>query len=45
LGEGFLLGGRGRKIDPVPPGLKGKRDECVKGPEIRCHGVAIIEFE
>jgi hypothetical protein len=35
----------GWKNRPSPPGLKGKRDECMKGPEIRCHGVAIIGFE
>jgi hypothetical protein len=39
--RGFLLG----KGGPSPLGLKGKRDECMKGPEIRCHGVATVGFE
>jgi hypothetical protein len=40
-----FFSGKGGTNRPSPLGLKGKRDECVKDPEIRCHGVAIIGFE
>jgi hypothetical protein len=42
--RGFF-GGEGERNRPSPPGSKGKRDECVKGPEIRYHGVSTVGFK
>jgi hypothetical protein len=45
LGRGVSFRGKGERNRPSPPGSKGKRNECVKGPEIRYHGVSTVGFK